>query len=62
MLTQKLGVLILCTIGKFKGSDSTLGRTLVLLSGTHSVVRVEDVGGRRVVQDQSLVEVSAQTT
>lgn len=34
----------------------------VLLSGTHSIVGVEDVGGRRVVQDQGLVEVSAQTT
>lgn len=32
------------------------------LSGTHSIVGVEDVGGRRVVQDQGLVKVSAQTT
>lgn len=30
-------------------------------SGTHGVVGVEDVGGGRVVQDQSLVKVSAQT-
>lgn len=27
---------------------------------THGIVRVEDVGGGRVVQDQGLVEVSAQ--
>lgn len=32
---------------------------LVFLSGTHSIVGMEDVGGRRVVQDQSLVKVSA---
>lgn len=51
-----------CTPGRFEGTDSTRGRTLVLLSGTHSIVGVEDVGGRRVVQDQSLVKVSAQTT
>ena len=29
---------------------------------TYSVVGVEDVGGGRVVQDEHLVEVSAQTT
>lgn len=34
----------------------------VFLPGTHSIVGVEDVGGRRVVQDQGLVKVSAQTT
>lgn len=27
---------------------------------THSVIRVEDVGGRRVIQDEGFVEVSAQ--
>lgn len=27
---------------------------------THSIIRVEDVGGRRVIQDEGFVEVSAQ--
>lgn len=27
---------------------------------THSIIRVEDVGGRRVIQDEGFVEISAQ--
>lgn len=27
---------------------------------THSIIRVEDVGGRRVIQDEGFVEVPAQ--
>lgn len=41
-------------------ASEVLEHSLLILSGTHSVVGVEDVGGRRVVQDQSLVKVSAQ--
>ena len=32
----------------------------IVSSNTHSILGVEDVGGRRVVQDESLVEQAAQ--
>ena len=35
-------------------------RSAEVRGGAHSVLRVEDVGGRRVVQDEGLPQVSAQ--
>lgn len=46
----------------FTHTKAQLNNTRVCVRSvlTHGIVRVEDVGGGRVVQDQGLVEVSAQ--